>query len=204
MEIVRSRVWCRIASAGMLLALLAATPGHAVVPEPVNGATPIMAPFADHVELKIEQPAAVVWAHLKRLYVDGERSRQYGYAVSPLNNAADAPFGGTLAQQPSKTERPQVRTRVASIDEGAMLLALVIDLENPAPIHVIHQVLPDGAAASRYQSIVQTLWPVKPEVGRTLDRNEVARRMRATIDEHNREMRAILEREKAVIEASGR
>lgn len=165
------------------------------------GSSQTLVPFTDHYQLAVAKPASVVWAHLKHLYIDGERARQQGYTVIPLADDPSAYLGGTMARQPTQPNRPFVKTRVSTVDEKAMLLTLVIDLENPAPVYVIHQVRPDGAGASVYQTIIQTLWPITAKPGETLTAASVGDRMRPIIANHQREVAEILTREKSVIEA---
>ncbi|BBE32412.1 hypothetical protein [Sphingosinicella microcystinivorans] len=168
---------------------------------PTQDAETILAPFSDHYEMRIEKPADVVWRHIKRLYVDGERMRQQGFAVSSVTNDPTAWLGAVRGVQDANTSRPNVTIMVSGIDEEARLLTLMIVLENPAPAYVIHQVRPDGAHASIYQTIIQTRWPVrKPEDG-DLTPNYIRQKMQADVAFHNREVAAIMQREKAVIEA---
>lgn len=170
-------------------------------PAALPGETTVLAPFTDHYEMRVEKPADFVWAHLKRLYVDGERSRQYGYEVTPLRDDIRAYLGGTLAVQPAATSRPSVTTRVSAVDDKVRLLSLEIELENPVPVYVIHQVRPVGKKASVYQTIIQTKWPVTAEKGTCLTAEIVRERMKAEVSHHNQEVAEIMKREKAVIEA---
>lgn len=184
-------------------ALLAAVPGHALAPQDATPApaAPLLVPFTDHYQMTIAKPANIVWAHIKRLYVDGERARQQGYTVTPLTDDPTAYLGGTMARKPSEPNRPFVKIRVGAIDEQAMLLTLVIDLENPTPVYATHQVRPDGANGSIYQTIVQTMMPVAAKPGEVLTAAMVADRMRPLVQGHQKEVAAILQREKVVIEA---
>lgn len=76
-----------------------------------------------------------------------------------------------------------------------------IELENPVPVYVVHQVRPDGPNASIYQNIIQTKWPVKKPDGGTLTPDYVRQKMKADVAAHNAEVAAIMEREKVIIEA---
>ncbi len=186
--------------------LLTGSPSRAADRQPVGAANPknvekILVPFTDHYQLDLAKPASVVWAHLKQLYVEGERARQQGYTVTPLTGDASAYLGGTMARKPSEPNRPFVKVRVSAMDEKAMLLTLVIDLENPAPVYVSHQVRPTGANTSVYQTIVQTMWPVSGKPGETLTARSVGDQMRPIVAHHQGEIAQILTREKAVIEA---
>lgn len=160
----------------------------------------ILAPFADHYSIRIEKPADVVWRHIKRLYVEGERMRQQGFAVSPVADPA-AWLGGVRGVRSSDDKRPEVTILVSGIDEAERLLTLMIVLENPVPAHVTHQVRPDGPNASIYQTVVLTQWPVKVPAGGALTADQIREKMKADVAFHNAEVAAILAREKAVIEA---
>lgn len=169
-------------------------------PAPAQTPDRILAPFADHYSIRIEKPADVVWRHIKRLYVEGERMRQQGFAVSPVADPA-AWLGGVRGVRDSNGERPEVTILVSGIDEAERLLTLMIVLENPVPAHVTHQVRPDGPKASIYQTVVLTQWPVKVPAGASLTADQVREKMKADVAFHNAEVAAILAREKAVIEA---
>ena len=51
----------------------------------------VLAPFSDHHAMRVEKPADVVWAHIKRLYVDGERMRQPEGAETDQGGASEQP-----------------------------------------------------------------------------------------------------------------
>lgn len=191
------------ACAGML-----ATPGCArnaqqVEPAPEAQAEPevLLAPFTDHYEMRVEKPVEVVWEHIKRLYVDGERMRQQGFEVSQVEGDPTAWLGGVRGVREGDTTRPEVTIVVSALDEKAHLLSLLIGLENPVPVYVVHQVRPDGSDASIYQTIIQTKWPVRKPEGGELDAAYVAEKMAADIAFHNSEVAEIMQREKAIIEA---
>ncbi len=177
---------------------VAGSPAHAVDPQPVER---LLVPFTDHYQIDLAKPASVVWAHLKHLYVDGDRARQQGYTVTPLTGDASAYLGGTMARKPSEPNRPFVKVRVSAMDETAMLLTLVIDLENPVPIYATHQVRATGPNTSVYQTIIQTMWPISAKPGETLTAVSVGDQMGPIVAHHNGEVAQILAREKVVIEA---
>jgi hypothetical protein len=160
----------------------------------------ILAPFSDHFTIRVEKPADIVWRHIKRLYVDGERMRQQGFAVSPVTDPA-AWLGGVRGVHPSNTARPEVTILVSGVDEKERLLTLMISLENPVPVFATHRVRPDGPNAAIYETIVQTRWPVKKPEGGALTPDYVREKMKADVAFHNSEVAAIMKREKAVIEA---
>lgn len=161
----------------------------------------ILAPFSDHYSIRVEKPADVVWKHIKRLYVDGERMRQQGFSVSPVTADPTAWLGGVRGVRGNDTSRPEVTILVSGVDEKERLLTLMIKLENPVPVYVIHQVRPDGPNASVYQTIIQTRWPVKKPDGGALTADYIREKMKADVAFHNSEVAAIMKREKAVIEA---
>jgi hypothetical protein len=168
---------------------------------PQTQAEVILAPFADHYEIRIEKPADFVWDHIKRLYVDGERMRQQGFAVTPVTDQVAAWLGAVRGVHDSNASRPEVTIMVAGIDEEARLLSLMIVLENPVPVYVTHRITPDGPDAAIYQTVMLTSWPVrKPENG-ALTAEYVREKMRADVAFHNSEVAAIMQREKAAIEA---
>ena len=194
-------------AAGLLAALLLPPCAPALgedAPPAASAATPaetILAPFSDHYAMRVEKPADVVWAHLKRLYVDGERMRQQGFSVSQVTDDPTAWLGAVRGVLPSNTNRPEVTIMVSGIDEKARLLTLMIVLENPVPAYVIHQVAPDGPDAAIYQTIIQTRWPVKKPENGELTAEYIREKMRADVAFHNSEVAEIMKREKAVIEA---
>jgi hypothetical protein len=161
---------------------------------------PLLAPFTDHYTMRVERPARDVWAHLKTLYVAGERSRQQGYQVSPLTTDPAAWLGGTVAVAPTKSDRPKVTIRVSALDEEAMVMTLFIELENPVPVYVVHQVRPDGDKAAIYQTIIQTQWPVIAKPGETLTPASVKTIMGAVVEQHNQQVAEIMQKEKAIME----
>ena len=194
-------------AAGLLAALLLPPCAPALgedAPPAASAATPaetILAPFSDHYAMRVEKPADVVWAHLKRLYVDGERMRQQGFSVSQVTDDPTAWLGAVRGVLPSNTNRPEVTIMVSGIDEKARLLTLMIVLENPVPAYVIHQVAPDGPDAAIYQTIIQTQWPVKKPDSGELTPEYIREKMQADVAFHNSEVAEIMKREKAVIEA---
>ncbi len=161
----------------------------------------VLAPFADHYEMRVGKPADVVWKHLKRLYVDGERMRQQGFAVSQVSDDPAAWLGAVRGVREDNTSRPKVTIMVSGIDEEARLLTLMIVLENPVPAYVTHQVRPDGPDASIYQTIIQTRWPVKKPEGGEFTADYIRQKMQADVAFHNQEVAEIMQREKAIIEA---
>ena len=202
----------RIGRAVLMVGLLAASlpgakmPLHAETGNPAASAAPqaadmILAPFSDHYSIRIEKPADVVWRHIKRLYVDGERMRQQGFAVTRVTDDPTAWLGAVRGVRDSDKQRPEVTILVSGVDDGQRLLTLMIALENPVPVFVIHQVRPDGPNASIYQTVIQTRWPVKKPAGGALTADYVREKMQADVAFHNAEVAQIMLREKAVIEA---
>jgi hypothetical protein len=192
---------------GLLAAILltASTPSLADdAPSAANASKPVetvLAPFSDHYTIRVNKPADVVWAHIKGLYVNGERMRQQGFSVSRVTDDPAAWLGAVRGIRAANTERPEVTIMVSGIDEEARLLTLMIVLENPAPAYVIHQILPDGPDAAIYQTIIQTRWPVKKPEGGELTAEYIREKMRADVAFHNSEVAEIMKREKVVIEA---
>jgi hypothetical protein len=191
--------WIIAAGAALAIAAPLATP--ALAQPAANGQTaPLLVPFTDHYTMRVERPARDVWAHLKTLYVAGERSRQQGYQVSSLTTDPAAWLGGTVAVAPTKSDRPKVTIRVSALDEEAMVMTLFIELENPVPVYVVHQVRPDGDKAAIYQTIIQTQWPITAKPGETQTRDSVKAAMTAVVKQHNEEVAAIMQKEKAIME----
>ena len=192
---------------GLLAAILlhAGTPAYAKdAPRAAPASEPVetvLAPFSDHYTMRVEKPADVVWSHIKRLYVDGERMRQQGFSVSRVTDDPAAWLGAVRGVHAANTSRPEVTIMVSGIDEEARLLTLMIVLENPVPAYVIHQVLPDGPNASIYQTIILTRWPVRKPEGGELTAEYIRKKMQDDVAFHNAEVAAIMKREKAVIEA---
>jgi hypothetical protein len=184
-------------SAGSAVRAQEVAPPAAQQPE----AETIIAPFADHYSMRIAKPADVVWQHLKRLYVDGERMREQGFTVTRVTDDPRAWLGAVRGVQASSTARPEVTIMVSGIDEGARLMTLTIVLENPVPVYVIHQVRPDGPDAAIYQTIIQTGWQVKKPEGGELSAAYVREKMQADVAFHNKEVAEIMQRQKAIIEA---
>lgn len=190
-------------AAGLIAAVVLPVSAPALAedaPSPAPAET-VLAPFSDHYTMRVEKPADVVWAHLKRLYVDGERMRQQGFSVSQVTDDPTAWLGAVRGVLASNTSRPQVTIMVSGVDEKARLLTLMIVLENPVPAYVIHQVTPDGPDASIYQTIIQTQWPVKKPDSGELTPEYIREKMQADVAFHNSEVAEIMKREKAVIEA---
>jgi hypothetical protein len=192
-------------AAGMAAAALVSAASNAQAEETPPAAHPatemILAPFSDHYSMRIAKPADVVWAHIKRLYVDGERMREQNFAVSRVTDDPAAWLGAVRGVKEGETTRPKVTIMVGGIDEEARLLTLMIVLENPVPVYVIHQVRPDGPDAAIYQTIIQTRWPVKKPEGGELTAVYIREKMQADVAFHNAEVAAIMQREKAIIEA---
>jgi hypothetical protein len=190
-----------IIAAGAALAIAAPLPTPALAEPAGKGqAVPLLVPFSDHYTMRVERPARDVWSHLKMLYVAGERSRQQGYQVSPLTTDPKAWLGGTVAVAPTKSSRPKVTIRVSALDEDAMLMTLFIELENPVPIYVVHQVRADGDKAAIYETIIQTQWPVAVKPGEMPTPDSVKTAMTAVVKQHNAEVAAIMQKEKAIME----
>jgi hypothetical protein len=196
----------RMGSALAAAMLAWASPPLAAADAPQEGAAPaqadvILAPFSDHYEIRIEKPADFVWEHIKRLYVDGERMRQQGFAVTRVTDQIAAWLGAVRGVHENNPGRPEVTIMVAGLDDQVKLLSLMIVLENPVPVYVTHRVLPDGPDAAIYQTVMLTSWPVKKPENGALTADFVREKMQADVAFHNSEVAAILQREKAVIEA---
>ncbi|USI76615.1 MULTISPECIES: hypothetical protein [unclassified Sphingopyxis] len=192
---------CLVPAAMLATAWPALAEGKAAAAPVAHDIETVLAPFADHYEMRVEKSADVVWQHLKRLYVDGERLRQQGFAVSPVTDDPTVWLGAVRGVREGDTSRPKVTIMVSGIDEEARLLTLMIVLENPVPAYVFHQVRPDGADASIYQTIIQTRWPVKKPEGGELTPEYIRQKMQADVAFHNQEVAEIMQREKAIIEA---
>jgi hypothetical protein len=117
----------------------------------------VLAPSAGHYAMRVGKSADAVWNHLKRLHVDGERMRQQGVAVAPVSDDRAAWLGAVRGVREGDTVRPKVTIMASGIDEEARLLTLMIVLENPVPVHVIHQVRPNGDDGSICQTIIEAL-----------------------------------------------
>jgi hypothetical protein len=176
----------------------AAAPAAAAATQPADM---ILAPFSDHYRIRIEKPADVVWKHIKRLYVDGERMRQQGFAVTRVTDDPTAWLGAVRGVHSSNAQRPEVTIKVSGVDDAERLLTLMIVLENPVPVYVIHDVRPDGPNSSIYQTVVQTQWAVRKPEGSALTADYIREKMKADVAFHNGEVAAIMKREKAIIEA---
>jgi len=161
----------------------------------------VLAPFSDHYEMRVAKPADDVWRHVKRLYVDGERMRQQGFDVSRVTDDPTAWLGAVRGVRKDNPSRPEVTIKVSGVDDEARLLTLMIVLENPTPVHVVHQVRPDGPNAAIYQTIVLTQWPVRKPEGGALTADSIRQKMKADVAFHNAEVAEIMKREKGVIEA---
>ncbi|MEE4348984.1 MAG: hypothetical protein V2J26_02040 [Pacificimonas sp.] len=162
----------------------------------------VMVPFTDVYTTTVQASADAVWAHLKGLYIEGGRTRQQGYDVMPLDDDITAYLGGTRAVNPDLESRREVIIRVSALDEEARLMALFITLDDMTPIYVVHQVRPDGEAASVYQTIIQTQMPVSAPEGGELTADYVREKMLADVAFHNSEVDQIFAGERAILEAA--
>lgn len=172
-------------------------------------AEPVKAVFSDTYTIRVDAPPEAIWAHIKHLYVDGERRRQAGMEVAPITDDPTAWMGGQRAYVRSESGEimNESRTRFSIIDDEDMFLAMHISGEftgdasaTTGGIYVTHDVRPVGDHGE-WQVIMHTYLDVEIEEDETVSRGLVHDKMSAYLAQHRSEVAEILEAEKALIEA---
>ena len=172
---------------------------------------PVFAHFTDHYTIEVDAPPETVWAHVKHLYVDGERSLQQGAAeVLPITDDISAYLGGLRVIRRSEGGViSESRTTFSAIDDKTMFLSMHMSgtpsggasPQKAGGIYMTHDVRPAGRK-SEWQVIIHTLLEVQFEAGEQPSAELVRKKMAELFTRHNRQVGEILEKQKDAIEKS--
>ena len=168
--------------------------------EPTGPPKPVQALLTDSFVVQIDHPPEVVWAHLKRLYVKGDRYRQRGLEVSPITNDPTAFLGGLHAvSKPDAAEGEiELRVRFSIIDDENKFMAMHMDGLLPRGIYISHDVSPVGEG-SRYQVIIHAFMEVENNDNKPPTAESVREWMTARLAGHNQGLKATVMKE--IVEA---
>jgi hypothetical protein len=152
-----------------------ATPQAAALP-------PVPIHFVDNFTQTFSVPPAFLWAELKRMYLDGSKYRELGFAIDLLQPTPEAPLGGTIA---SRSEGEVVDRRTAlftTIDETNRFLALRVVYSTGIAAYVSYDVR-EAPGGSLVQLIVHAQQPM-PAASATPDAEAVRREAEALTTFH--------------------
>lgn len=178
----------------------AETPSATTSDEPIVQSVPAL--MTDDHQLYIDKPADLVWAEIKRRYVDGDRYAEYGNDIIQLTDDPKAFMGGYKAI--AETEDGEKITngvfRFSDIDDENMFLAMSIDTPDVKNIVVSHHIRPSGDGAV-YHGIIHAFFPVTGSDGAAPTVAESAEQMDALLTDHHGGLVEIMETVKTEIEA---
>ena len=165
-------------------------------------AEPVAPLMTDDHSVYIDRPADQVWAHIKRLYVDGDRYAGYGNEIVDIGDDPSAFLGGYLAiETPEDGERLERGVfRFSDLDEEKRFLAMSVVTPDTSVrnLVVMHRVEEAGDGAE-YSVIIQANL-ILDDSGSALTQAEVAAEMKARTDAHHEGLQEIMNAVKAEIE----
>ncbi len=176
----------RAVSAGAALALVplpfsclaaedsAAPQGAAKAPVPVH--------FVDNFTQTFAVPPGFLWAEMKRMYLDGSKYRDLGFAIEVLPPTAEAPLGGTIASRREGEVVDRVKALFTAIDETNRFLALRVLYNTGITAYVSYDVR-ETSGGSQMQLIVHAQQPM-PETRALPDAETVRREAEAQTEFH--------------------
>lgn len=121
--------------------------------------TPVPIHFVDNFTQTFAVPPAFLWEELKRMYLDGRKYRELGFAIDLLQPTPEAPLGGTIA---SRSDGEVVDRRTAlftTIDEANRFLALRVVYSTGIAAYVSYDVR-EAPGGSLVQLIVHAQQPM--------------------------------------------
>ena len=170
------------------MAFLACSPALA------DDAQPVLSLMTDSHVVHVDQPPEVVWAHIKRMYHQGDRYRARGLELTPVTDDPSAYLGGYRGKAPAGSDAPNLEVHFSAVDDENMFLAMYMDGLLPKGIYISHDVDPAGDG-SRYQVIIQGFMPVELPDGQPLTAEAVHQWMTARVADHNQGLQEIVNEE---------
>lgn len=156
----RQRQW-RAGVFGLVVALALAQLGVARADEgeaPAEAAVPLH--FVDNFTQIFDVPPDFLWAELKRMYIEGNKYRDLGFAMEMIAPTSRSPLGGTVATRWEGAELDRREANFIRIDDKERFLALRAAYNNGIVALVSYDVRPSGDSGSLMQLIVHARQPL--------------------------------------------
>ncbi|MCO5792578.1 MAG: hypothetical protein HEQ21_07145 [Blastomonas sp.] len=146
-----------IGAAALLLAShpLSARSGADETPAP----RPVQIHFVDNFTQTFAVPPEFLWAELKRMYIDGNKYRDLGFAIEVLPPTPEAPLGGTIVSQGDGKTIDRRTALFTAIDDTRRFLALRVIYSTGIAAEVSYDVR-EAPGGSLVQLIVHAQQPM--------------------------------------------
>lgn len=150
----------RRAAMGGAALLLAAHPLAAQAEADETAAPqPVQIHFVDNFTQTFAVPPEFLWAELKRMYIDGNKYRDLGFAVELLPPTPEAPLGGTIVSQGHGDTIDRRTALFTTIDDTRRFLALRVVYSTGIAAEVSYDVR-EAPGGSLVQLIVHAQQPM--------------------------------------------
>lgn len=161
----------------------------------------VSALMTDNFSVEIDRGVEFVWEQVKRLYIDGDRYRQEGGEVAPLEGDPEAYLGGykTIRRDDDGSIIRESAFRFSRIDEANKFIAMSIDTASNGKVLVSHEVRPNGDK-SVYSLIIHAFMDVEFEPGDNVTAEAVRDQMAMKLSEHHAGVAEIWENQKEMIQ----
>lgn len=143
---------------------------------------PVPIHFVDNFTQTFAVPPAFLWAELKRMYLDGSKYRELGFAIELLAPTPEAPLGGTIASRREGQDVDRRTAQFTTIDETNRFLALRVVYSTGITAYVSYDVR-EAPGGSLVQLIVHAQQPM-PETAALPDAEAVRREAEALTSFH--------------------
>ena len=146
---------------GLVAALALVTPSVALADEgEAAAASAVPLHFVDNFTQTFAVPPDFLWAELKRMYIEGNKYRDLGFAMEMIAPSPHSPFGGTIATRMEGAELDRREANFIRIDDKERFLALRAAYNNGIVALVSYDVRPSGESGSLMQLIVHARQPL--------------------------------------------
>jgi hypothetical protein len=120
---------------------------------------PVQIHFVDNFTQTFAVPPEFLWAELKRMYIDGNKYRDLGFAIEVLPPTPKAPLGGTIVSQADGDTIDRRTALFTAIDEASRFLALRVVYSTGIAAEVSYDVR-EAPGGSLVQLIVHAQQPM--------------------------------------------
>lgn len=115
--------------------------------------------FVDNFTQTFAVPPEFLWAELKRMYIDGNKYRDLGFAIEVLPPTPEAPLGGTIVSQGEGKTIDRRTALFTAIDDTRRFLALRVVYSTGIAAEVSYDVR-EAPGGSLVQLIVHAQQPM--------------------------------------------
>ncbi|MEE4348988.1 MAG: hypothetical protein V2J26_02060 [Pacificimonas sp.] len=133
--------------AGPIVAALlsvASTPALAETDGAAADGYPVAINFVDNFTARFAVPPDFLWAELKRMYVDGNKYRDLGFAVELIEPSATSWLGGSVVTSTAGGVLDRREAHLTSLDDELQFMAIRVVYSDGSAISVSYDVRPAG------------------------------------------------------------